>query len=520
MDDYTFFYEASRRICSSLKIEKALWNCYRFIKDFVPVDGLTLHLFDPGLGFMETVADGAAAGDGEVYPFKTRLPSAVRDEIQSFIVGLEGKPKCQIVDRLDRDEMAKVVAEDLAASDLPALILDLIIEGDYLGILVVTNGWREKYTEEHARKIFLLHDPFAMACANYLRYRDLQELKDRLADNYRSLQDDLIHLKGDQVVGAEQGLKGVMEMVRQVAPGDTPVLLLGETGTGKEIIAQAIHRLSRRREEPLIKMDCAAVAESLMESDLFGHEKGAFTGAISRVRGRLERAHGGTLFLDEIGELSLQTQKKILRVLQDGVLERIGGSETISVDIRFIAATHRPLQAMVETGEFRKDLFFRLNVFPIEIPPLRERQEDIPHFVDHFIKKRSRKMRLPSIARLAPGVIDRLTAYEWPGNVRELENLVERELIVRGERPLTFSSLLPAGFQGIEEPVEDLESGALSLDRAMSSHIKKVLDMTGGRVEGKQGAARLLDIHPRTLQHRMKKLGIPFGRKYKKRQVR
>jgi transcriptional regulator with GAF, ATPase, and Fis domain len=289
---------------------------------------------------------------------------------------------------------------------------------------------------------------------------------------------------------------------------------------GKEVIAQAIHRLSLRRENPLIKMDCAAVAESLVESDLFGHEKGAFTGAISRVRGRFERAHGGTLFLDEIGELSPQTQKKILRVLQEGIIERIGGAETIPVDIRIIAATHRPLEAMVQEGGFRKDLFFRLNIFPIKIPPLRERPEDIPLFVNHFIKKASRELGLPSIARLAPGAIDILTAYGWPGNVRELENLVERELIISGESPLAFASLLPSASEGAGMTVEYLEDASLSLDRAMSAHIRKVLDMTDGRVEGKQGAARLLDVHPRTLQHRMKKLDIPFGRKYKKRSVK
>ena len=302
-----------------------------------------------------------------------------------------------------------------------------------------------------------------------------------------------------------------------MAPTNSPVLLRGETGVGKDVIAQAIHRLSSRRDNPLIKVDCATIPESLVESDLFGHEKGAFTGAISRVRGRFERAHGGTLFLDEIGELSQQTQKKILRVLQEGIIERVGGDETIRLDIRIIAATHRPLETMVKEGGFREDLFFRLNVFPIAVPPLRERREDIPLFVNHFIKKKSRRLRLPTIARLAPGAIDILSAYEWPGNIRELENLVERELIISGEEPLAFSSLLPLEPGGVEKPVDPLVAGSLSLDRAMSAHIRKVLNLTGGRVEGQRGAARLLDIHPRTLQHRMKKLGIPFGRKYKKR---
>ncbi len=513
MDDYEFYYEASGRICSSLEIEKALYNCYGYIRDFIPADSVTLHLFDPGLGFVETVA-GADLEGCDLLAVRTQLPPDIREQLRAFIESLEGKPQCLIIDRASLDAMAAPVARDMGAPDDPCLILDLIIEGEYLGIIAVTNTRREKYSEEHARRLLLLHDPFALACASFLRYRDLAELKDRLADNYRYLQDDLIHLRGDEVVGAEQGLKGVMEMVRQVAPTDSPVLLRGETGVGKDVIAQAIHRLSSRRENALIKVDCAAIPESLVESDLFGHEKGAFTGAISRVRGRFERAQGGTVFLDEIGELSPQTQKKILRVLQEGIIERVGGAEPIRLDIRVIAATHRPLETMVEEGGFREDLFFRLNVFPIVIPPLRARRADIPLFVNHFIKKESKRLGLPSIARLAPGAIDILTAYQWPGNIRELENLVERELIISGKMPLAFSSLSPLGPGGAGVHVEHLEAGSLSLDRAMSAHIRKVLDMTGGRVEGRQGAASFLDIHPRTLQHRMKKLGIAFGRKY------
>ncbi len=516
MDDYEFYYEASGRICSSLEIEKALYHCYGYIRDFIPADSVTLHLFDPGLGFIETVA-GADLEGCDLLAVRTQLAPDIRDQLRTFIESLEGKPQCLIIDRASLDELVAPVARELGSPDDPCLILDLIIEGEYLGIIAVNNPGGEKYNEEHARRLLLLHDPLALACANFLRYRDLEELKNRLADNYRYLQDDLIHLRGDEVVGAEQGLKGVMEMVRQVAPTDSPVLLRGETGVGKEVIAQAIHRLSSRSENPLIKIDCAAIPESLVESDLFGHEKGAFTGAISRVRGRFERAQGGTVFLDEIGELSAQTQRKVLRVLQEGIIERVGGAETIRLDIRVIAATHRPLERMVEEGGFREDLFFRLNVFPIMIPPLRERRADIPLFVNHFITKESRRQGLPSIARLAPGAIDLLTAYQWPGNIRELENLVERELIISAEEPLAFSSLSPLGPGGVEIPVEHLEAGSLNLDRAMSAHIRKALNMTGGRVEGPRGAARLLDINPRTLQNRMKKLGVAFGRKYEKR---
>lgn len=514
MNEYRFFYEASCRICSSREIEKAFWRCFLYLRDHIPIDSLSLHLFDPGLGIIETVVDVQVAG-GVFLPVKTQLSPDVRKQVSTFIEGLEGKPQCITIDRLSQDEMARPVARDMGSPNDPGLLLDLIVAGEYLGVLSVTNARGEKYTKEHARMLLLLHDPFALAAANFLEYMAVKKLKDRLSDDYRQLRADLMNLKGDAVVGAEQGLKGVMNMVRQVAPTNSPVLLLGETGVGKEVIAQAIHQLSLRRENPLIKVDCAAIPESLMESELFGHEKGAFTGAAFKLRGRFERAHGGTLFLDEIGELSLEAQKRILRVLQDRVIERVGGAETIPVDIRVIAATHRPLEAMVEGGRFRKDLLFRLNVFPVVIPPLRERREDIPLLVDAFIQKKSRELGLPFFSRLAPGAIDTLKAYPWPGNIRELENCIERELIIRGKEALTFSSLWPMEPALKGTPVEQLEAGSLSLDRLISIHIRKVLNMTEGRVEGNRGAARLLDVHPRTLQHRMKKLGIPFGRNYK-----
>lgn len=521
MDKQDFSYDERFQICSSPRIATAIWRCFCYIREDTPADALTLLLFDPGLGFIETVAVAEAVATrrgGEARSVKTQLPPAVREELRAYINDLGGSPGCQIIDRLSQDSMARLVARDLDAQDQSGIIMDMFLEGKYLGIVAATNTRGEKFTEEHARLLRSFHNPLAMACANFLRQRELKELSDRLAENYRFLQDDLINIKGNEVIGAGFGLKRVMEMVHQVAPADTPVLLLGETGVGKEIIANTIHRLSPRKNNPLIKVDCAAIPDNLVENELFGHEKGSFTGAFARVRGRFERAHGGTLFLDEIGELAPETQKRILRVLQDGIIERVGGSETIRVDIRVIAATHRPLDTMVPNGKFRKDLFFRLNVFPILIPPLRDRKEDIPRFVDHFIKIKSRKIKLSSIATLAPGVIDKLMSYKWPGNIRELKNCVERELIINRGKPLTFSSLYATKMENWEISVDHLADGSFDLDQAMARHIRKVVDMTGGRVEGKQGAARLLGIHPRTLQHRMKKLDIPFGRNYKKKQ--
>ncbi len=516
MNKYKFYYGASSQICSSLDIEKALFNCLHFIRSYLPADVITLHLFNPGFGFVDTVAE-ASLDRGSLLSERTQLPASTRNLIQAFIKDLDGKPKCLAIERLRDDPLSSLVAEKLGMLDYPCLILDLIIENDYLGIITVSNFEKKIYTEEQADLILLLHNPLSLACANFLRYRELAELKDRLTENYHYLQEDMINETGDYVIGTELGLKGVMKLVRQVAHTMTPVLLLGETGVGKEVIARAVHKLSLRRGHPLIKVDCTAIPENLVESDLFGHEKGAFTGAVAKTRGRLERADGGTLFLDEIGELSLQTQTKLLRVLQERIIERVGGTEPIQLDIRIIAATNRPLLQMVEEGKFRKDLFFRLNVFPIEIPPLRQRSEDIPLLVSHIIKKESRRLGLPFITALMPGAIDILTSYQWPGNIRELKNVVEREMILCNGKPLAFSSLYPLKPEDVKTAVKDLQPGYMNLDQAMSAHIQKVLQMTNGRVEGPSGAARLMDIHPRTLQNRMKKLGIPFGRKYKKK---
>ncbi|MBN2059932.1 MAG: sigma-54-dependent Fis family transcriptional regulator, partial [Deltaproteobacteria bacterium] len=300
----------------------------------------------------------------------------------------------------------------------------------------------------------------------------------------------------------------------------SPVLLSGETGTGKEVIAGAIHNLSTRKDGPFIAVNCGAIPENLVDSELFGHEKGAFTGALTRKRGRFERAHGGTIFLDEVGELQPEAQVRLLRVLQEREIERVGGTEPIKVDIRLIAATHRDLEAMIREGTFRDDLYFRLNVFPIALPPLRERRCDIPSLVHYFIQKKSQEIGLRETPPLAQGALENTMAYPWPGNIRELQNAVERALILSGGGPITFGDI----HQTTISPGTDLKpavkstSGAkdtMALDEVVSRHIRMVLERTGGRIGGEKGAARLLQVNPSTLRKRMKKLGIPFGRKTK-----
>jgi transcriptional regulator with GAF, ATPase, and Fis domain len=336
-----------------------------------------------------------------------------------------------------------------------------------------------------------------------------------LADDNRYLFSELRSVSGDEIIGSDFGLKTVIEMVQQVAHLDSPVLLLGETGTGKEVIANAIHYSSPRRDGPFIKVNCGAIPETLLDSELFGHEKGAFTGAISQKRGRFERANKGTIFLDEIGELPAQAQVRLLRVLQTKEIERVGGTTSIPVDVRIISATNRNLQEMIHSGRFREDLWFRLNVFPIMIPPLRQRRGDIRSLVHHFVDRKSKELKLAERPVLAPGAIDRLVAYDWPGNVRELENVIERALIQHRGGALSFETLLPVSHSGDRTPIQDSgrNRDLPPLDEMTVQHIRQALEMTGGKINGPGGAAQILGIHPNTLRNRMNRLGIPYGRR-------
>jgi formate hydrogenlyase transcriptional activator len=506
VDENDFFRRGTIQICSSLDIEIAMWRCIRFLKDFMPADEMYLHLYESGLGAFRTIA-GATATEGRKMDRITPLPKDVR-------LGLgRNLQSMYIINQPELEPGLQFMLQYYGRPDTSALIRLLEVEGKKLGALVLLAEGRDRFSEEHARLFSLLNEPFAIALSNTLKHQEILKLKDLLADDNRYLHRELLHLSGDEIVGADFGLKGVMTMVREVASLNSPVLLLGETGVGKDIVANAIHYSSPRKDGPFVKVNCGAIPETLLDSELFGHEKGAFTGAISQRRGRFERANQGTIFLDEIGELPPQAQVRMLRVLQYKEIERVGGTNSISVDIRLIAATNRNLEEMFKAKQFREDLWFRLNVFPIRIPPLSERKEDIPALVHHFIKRKSHELRLPVPPPLAHGVIDRLMAYHWPGNVRELENVIERALILSKGQPLTFDDL--AGGKpnnGSLIHVEPQEA-PLKLDEVTSQHICRVLEMTKGKVHGKGGAAEALGINPSTLRNRMNQLGIPYGRR-------
>ncbi|WP_321474105.1 sigma 54-interacting transcriptional regulator [uncultured Paludibaculum sp.] len=318
-----------------------------------------------------------------------------------------------------------------------------------------------------------------------------------------------IHAESEEppadVVGAHQGLRRVWTSVQMVAPTDSPVLIQGETGTGKELVARAIHMRSRRSRGPYVQLNCAAMPAGLLESELFGHERGAFTGAVSQFAGRFERAHGGTLFLDEIGDMPLELQPKLLRVLQEQEFEPLGGTRTIRVDVRVVAATNQDLLQMLRERRFRADLFYRLNVFPLALPALRERREDIPPLVEHFVRKFSERMN-KTFLRVPDEAIETLKRHHWPGNVRELENFVHRAVITSPPFDLRF-------------PLEDLvssaqpdASGAIrTLAEAERAHIMDVLNRVGGVVGGREGAAARLGVARTTLLYRMRRLGISTG---------
>jgi transcriptional regulator with GAF, ATPase, and Fis domain len=312
-----------------------------------------------------------------------------------------------------------------------------------------------------------------------------------------------------QIIGKSKALKQVLQQAQQAAPTDTTILLLGETGTGKELLAEAIHSLSLRRNLPLIKVSCATLLPTLIESELFGHEKGAFTGAnVSRI-GRFELAHGATIFLDEIGELPLELQAKLLRVLQEGEFERLGSSRTIKVDVRVIAATNHDLKETVRRGKFRTDLFYRLSVFPIRMPALREHREDIPLLTRFFVEQASQRLG-KSIEDISPEALEAMEKYHWPGNVRELKNVIERAVIITPDGRLRLLDSLRVN-QEMELSLElvDIDAGiAPRLEAVEREHILRVLEQTYWRVEGEQGAAAILGLNPGTLRSRMKKLGI------------
>ncbi|HEV2423304.1 MAG TPA: sigma 54-interacting transcriptional regulator [Terriglobia bacterium] len=402
------------------------------------------------------------------------------------------------LDQFNSDGFRRIVAQGLRAG----CILPLVSRDRVLGTLNVGTRRETSFTADDVDLLTQVANQIATAVENALAFSEIEDLKEQLAQEKLYLEDEIrTEHNFEEIVGDSPVLKRVLRQIETVAPTDAAVLIEGETGTGKEVFARAIHNLSRRRDRTFVKINCAAIPAGLLESELFGHEKGAFTGAITQRAGRFELAHRGTLFLDEVGDIPLELQPKLLRALQEQEFERLGSTRTLHVDVRVIAATNRNLAQMVAEGRFRGDLYYRLNVFPLEAPPLRERRDDIPQLVRYFVQKYA--LRMERTIETVPAEAQRALAdYSWPGNIRELENFIERAVI------LSRGPVLNVSIADLQPPPEALANLAPTLEAAERDHILRVLGETNWMVGGPKGAAARLGLKRTTLQSKMKKLGI------------
>ncbi len=412
----------------------------------------------------------------------------------------------------------------LVSADHPAALVVVPLPGEpgARGALVVALRPGVPADASVCRQCAELREPFATALENDRRLRELTALRSAAEADRTSLLTRLGRSQlVDAVVGDDGGLSAVMERVEMVATSDLPVLILGETGSGKEVIARAVHTRSRRAEGPFTRVNCGAIPGELVDSELFGHEKGSFTGAAARKRGWFERSDRGTLLLDEVADLPKAAQVRLLRVLQDGIITRVGGETTITVDVRVIAATNADLPGMVQRGEFRADLWYRLAVFPLVLPPLRERPQDIPALVEMLVQRASRHFGMRPQAA-TPADLALLASYDWPGNVRELGSVIDRAVILGGGRRLEVAKALgysqgsldggaPAAPGQFGQATSTTDQPLVPLDEAIARHIRTALAASQGRIEGPHGAARVLKINPHTLRARMRKLGIDWG---------
>jgi len=526
IDKNEFFRKAAMQICGDLNIDRAMFYCLEILKEYVPADIIVLFKTEVGLKSIRRIA--VATGQ-ESHKLNDLL--LLKDENVRSLLKNE-QPDIRIINDIRKDSFTSSTFsffEDQTLSlhytpyenlwDSSMMVMVLKSKGRSIGAVALRVEGTGKYNNEHLELFSLLHEPFTIALSNTLRHRELKRLKDMLRDDNQYLNREMMNLSGTDIIGSDFGLKDIIDMTKLIAPLNSPVLLLGETGVGKEVIANLIHSSSTRKDGPFIKLNCGAIPENLIDSELFGHEKGAFTGATGQKRGRFERAVNGSIFLDEIGELPLQAQVRLLRTIQNGEIERVGGTETISVNTRIIAATNRNLIEMVDNNQFREDLWFRLNVFPITIPPLRSRKEDIPQFLDHFIQVKSKALGLHPVPKIDYGAIDRLKNYHWPGNVRELENVIERELVLCGKGTLQFNHSSLPGFENSHKLQIQHDHDLIRLNDVIIHHISRVLTSTNGRVNGKGGAAELLDIKSGTLRSKMDKLGINYKKNVNRNSV-
>jgi transcriptional regulator with GAF, ATPase, and Fis domain len=506
-----------REACRHTEIGEAVSQSAPDLLGRFPIDQLLIRRFDLPRRLVETAAIGNCTTHATSSQPRTELEAVEFDRLLRWC---------------ERREVIRCGVEP--NTNVPLGVVPLGLTGDVMagplvgehgpiGVVLFVAQNPNTFQPRHERVLRLLLEPFSVWLENDRRLRELTSLREAAEADNRSLLARLGRYDiSDSIVGAETGLRHVMERVEQVARTNVPVLILGETGSGKEVVARAIHQRSSRAAGPFLRVNCGAIAPELVDSELFGHERGSFTGATGQRKGWFERADGGTLFLDECGELTPAAQVRLLRILQDGTFERVGGEQQVKVDVRIIAATHRDLQSMMSSSRFREDLWYRLAVFPIRLPPLRDRVEDIPALAQHFAAKAAQRMGAPLLTP-SQADIDLLVSYGWPGNIRELAAVIERAVILGDGRRLEVAKALgPMPARAAREPQEavilEMPHPAQQLDRfssldeAMRGHIESALERTHGRIEGPFGAAKLLGINPHTLRGRMRSLGLDWRR--------
>jgi formate hydrogenlyase transcriptional activator len=489
--------EVNNTVVSALDLHELLNAVSASLRRLVPHEYASLSLYDPETQRLQIhaldfpVSKGLLQEGLSVPVEGTPTGRALTSRQPVFVTRHE-------VEQFGSDIARRILAEGLKS----ACCLPLISHGRPLGTLVVASLQEETFPQKDAELLQHVANQIAIAVENALAFGQVVDKANKLTEEKLYLQDEIrTEYNFEEIIGESGALKHILQQVQTVAPIDSTVLIQGETGTGKELIARAIHNLSARREHTLVKVNCAAIPTGLLESELFGHEKGAFTGAIAQRVGRFELAHRGTLFLDEVGDIPLELQPKLLRVLQEQEFERLGSTRTIRVDVRLVAATNSDLAQRVAEKQFRSDLYYRLNVFPVVIPPLRKRREDIPLLVRYFAQKYASRMK-KRIDTIPAKAMTALSEYHWPGNVRELENLIERAVI------LSPGPDLHVPLAELKSRAEVVPGGATTLDDAEREHILKVLKETHWMVGGPSGAAARLGLKRTTLQARIKKLGI------------
>ena len=516
----------TNRINSNLELRELLRAIAANIREVTQCEMVGVSLPDPTSGQYRIHALDFPHGKGIIREELVTTPSGASKRVLETL-------KPTIVNTSDPEAVPPEMFDMVMAEGLKAYcLIPLVNRGRALGMLAIGRTSEGSFTADDVEFLTQVSGQIAVAIENALAYREISDLKDKLAQEKLYLEEEIrSEMNFEHILGNSAALKHVLELVETVAPNDSTVLLLGETGTGKELIARAIHDRSRRKERTFVKMNCAAIPTGLLESELFGHEKGAFTGAIAQKPGRLELADQGTLFLDEVGDIPIEIQPKLLRALQEREFERLGSNHTRKVNIRLVAATNRDLEKMIAAREFRNDLYYRLNVFPIRIPPLRERKEDIPLLVSYFVQKLAKQMQ-KKIEAIPPAVMKGLVAWDWPGNIRELENFIERAVILTRGRSLeapfeelrklhaeeeTQTKKEPAQ-EDIARIVKETISALGGRNNFADENAKKqreeivrVLAESKGRVGGTGGAAARMGINRTTLLSRMKKLGINPG---------